>query len=138
MAALPIQLKADDTSDNDSIFKEKQTAPALYEQTNNNPDASQSVTIAQKPSYDFQGDVNLDDVDSGPYASTGFFQNNQTDDTAAIDNQGKIRGNVNTDTLASVVGGIDQMLQNGSLKQGSNDATNQLLLVTLGALAVLL
>lgn len=144
IAALPIQLKATDTSDkgfhndnSDSIFKEKQTAPALYQQANNDQDASQSVTIAQKPSYDFHGDVNLDDVNAGPYASTGFFQNNQTDDAAAIDNQGKIRGNANSDTLASVVGGIDQMLQNGSLKQGSNDATNQLLLVTLGALAVL-
>lgn len=145
IAALPIKLKHEEASDknlhnenNDSVFKEKTTAPTLYnnQTASGENEASQSVAIAkQKPLY-AAGDVNLDEIGADTYASTGFFQT-ETDETSAIDEQGKIRGNADTKTLASVVGGINQMVKSGSFKQGSSDATNQLLLVTLGAIAVL-
>lgn len=145
IAALPIQLKHEETADknlhnenNDSVFKEKTTAPALYKQqpTTDDNEASQSVAMAkQKPTY-AMGDVNLDEIGADSYTSTGFFQT-EAEETSAIDEEGKIRGNADTKTIASVVGGIDQMVKSDSFKRGTTDANNQLLLVTLGAIAVL-
>lgn len=145
LAALPTQLKSEETSqksfqheNNESVFKEKTTSPVLYEtKTNNDEEQDDTPILSAKQGSDYKINNNFAIENINDYPSTAFFNPTATDETSAIDKYGNIRGDVENDTLATVVGRIDEMVRSGSLQQSNTAATSQLLVILLGFFAII-
>ncbi len=146
IAALPIQLnntaKKDIQNEGEGVSKEQISAPSLYKTkvvaVNTRQNKLSVVPALHKPT----GALAISDTaSSATYTSTGNFKEPCSsciaDKDSPIDERGNIRGDTKPDTLATILGGIDGIVGNDSLKPTNTDATNQLLFFLIGALAVI-
>ena len=134
-------LKKNLNSESENISQEKIISPDLYEITKPNSSLATNQNVPTKPKQiDDNTAINEIIDNTNDLVSVGFFDTCtgcKTDKDSAIDESGNIRGETGkTDTLAAIVGGIDEIVKSDSLKQVNNDTTNQLIFLSLGVLAV--
>lgn len=141
-SSLPIQISHNNASEKAlqneqaNAFREKTIASSLYSSKTDISDGqNKSSTVTAKKTPDYNPDRKIT-VNPNSYAATALFQS-ASDETSAIDEHGNIRGAAEEETLAMVVGSIDEKIKTDSLQQASTHATNQLLLIFLGMFAVL-
>lgn len=141
LSGLPIQLthqpseKELEKEQAANAFRQKTIASILYASKPAVSEGSYKTstsTAKQTPNYRPNSTIA---VNTNSYAATALFQSSQ-DEGSAIDEHGNIRGNAEEETLAMVVGNIDEQIKTNSLKQSSTHATNQLLLIFLGMFAM--
>lgn len=139
---LPIQLQQERSQkksvqdEGARISEAKIIAPALYASTLALEEQSEYIATAsvqEEPS-------GIAGIDENEFADTYASQvNNQTtDENAAIDENGNIRGTATAATVESIATSIDQLIKSDAFKQANTQATNQLLLLSLGAAFALL
>lgn len=141
LSALPIQLtqqsseKELEKEQAANAFRQKTLASILYASkpaVNEGSYKTSTSTAKQIPTYRANSPAA---VNANSYAVTALFESSQ-DERSAIDEHGNIKGDAEEETLAMVVGNIDEQIKTDSLKQSSIHATNQLLLIFLGMFAM--
>jgi len=147
IAALPIQLnndaKKDIQNEGEGVSKEQISAPSLYKTKVAAANTRQNELPVIDPTvHKPTGALAMTDTTgSATYTSTSTFKEPCpsciADKDSPIDERGNIRGDTKPDTLATILGGIDGIVGNDSLKPTNTDATNQLLFFLIGALAVI-
>jgi len=143
IATLPIQNKNDSADlQNESDLKDKITTASLYtDKPKKDLAVNNKTQIAVVPTGTQKSATALGVNDAAVSDTYGFSSVKscstcKPDADSAIDASGNIRGETSkTDTLASIVGGLEEIVNNDSFRQVSTDSTNQLLFLFMGTLA---
>ncbi|MBI5122405.1 MerR family transcriptional regulator [Candidatus Roizmanbacteria bacterium] len=150
IAKLPIKLqnekvaKKNLNNEGEDISQEKIIAPDLYEMIKPNSalaaNNQQDTPIKPQPIDGNNKVINALIDNTNDLVSVGFFDTCagcKTNKNSAIDESGNIQGEMGkSDTLAAIVGGIDEIVKSNSTKQTNTDTTNQLIFLSLGILTV--